>query len=181
MVSGGTENILKINIIKYYLKISKCNIHDKLEEAARLGDKELIDSLIKKGANFMESGIRGASKGGHKELIKFFIENGASETHIALYNVSEIGNKELVEFLLDYCNKQFVLDYGFVGAAKCRHIDLVQFFIDKGCNKWNLGMAHAASGGHLDIVKFFLKKGHGIFHGVYEKQIVMDTIILKGI
>ncbi len=44
-------------------------------------------------------------------------------------------------------------------AAIGGHKDLVDFFIAKGANDWNLGMRHAASGGHKDLVDFFVAKG----------------------
>ena len=44
-------------------------------------------------------------------------------------------------------------------AAQEGHRDLVDFFILKGADGWNLGLAGAAQGGHKDLVDFFILKG----------------------
>ncbi len=41
-------------------------------------------------------------------------------------------------------------------AAKGGH--LVEFFISKGANWWNVGMNGAAKGGHKDLIEFFKLK-----------------------
>jgi len=45
-----------------------------------------------------------------------------------------------------------------LGAAEGGHRDLVDFFISKGANDWNLAMYYAALGGHRDLVDFFKRK-----------------------
>ena len=42
-------------------------------------------------------------------------------------------------------------------AAVGGHKDLVEFFISKGADNWNLGMQSAALGGHKDLIEFFQK------------------------
>ena len=44
-------------------------------------------------------------------------------------------------------------------AAEGGHRDLVDFFISKGANNWNMAMYYAAERGHRDLVDFFISKG----------------------
>ena len=45
------------------------------------------------------------------------------------------------------------------GAARGGHKDLVNLFISKGANDWDMGMHGAAQGGHKDLVEYFISKG----------------------
>ena len=47
---------------------------------------------------------------------------------------------------------------GMKEAAKINRKDLVDFFITKGANHWNMGMRGAAEGGHQALVDFFKQK-----------------------
>jgi hypothetical protein len=40
-----------------------------------------------------------------------------------------------------------------------KYINLIDFFIEKGANNWNLGMCGAAEGGHKELIDFFIEKG----------------------
>jgi hypothetical protein len=45
-----------------------------------------------------------------------------------------------------------------VGAAEGGHKELVDFFIEKGADNWNLGMEGSIEGGHRELVNFFQNK-----------------------
>jgi len=66
-------------------------------------------------------------------------------------------NIDLINFFIQKGANNWNL--GMVSAAEGGHKDLVQFFIQKGANNWNSGMVSAAEGGHKDLVQFFIQKG----------------------
>ena len=76
-----------------------------LDDAAKLGYKDLMDYYIRKGAP-LKYGYEGAALGGHKDLIDY------------LMTIKKPSMKEL--------------DSGKIGAAWGKHNDLVDFFIEKG-------------------------------------------------
>jgi hypothetical protein len=43
-------------------------------------------------------------------------------------------------------------------AAEGGHKELVDFFIEKGANKWNWGIYYATEGGHKEMINFFQQK-----------------------
>ena len=46
--------------------------------ASKLGDQEMIDIFISKGANNWDCGMSGAANGGYQHLVEFFISKGAN-------------------------------------------------------------------------------------------------------
>jgi len=68
-------------------------------------------------------------------------------------------NIDLIQFFIQKGANKW--NWGMYGAARGGHKDLVDFFIEKGANKWSRGMEGAARGGHRDLVDFFIEKGAG--------------------
>jgi len=65
-------------------------------------------------------------------------------------------NIDLIQFFIQKGANKW--NWGMYGAARGGHKDLVQFFIENGANNWNRGMYFAARGGHKDLVDFFIEK-----------------------
>ena len=85
-----------------------------LKEAACLGQLDMINFLIEKGANDWNFGMYGAAKGGRLDLVESFIQKGA-----------------------DYW------EMGLCGAAEGGHLDLVDLFIEKGADEYYISMYYA--------------------------------------
>ena len=45
-----------------------------------------------------------------------------------------------------------------MGQLEGGHKDLVEYFISKGANDWNMGVRYAAHGDHKDLVEYFQQK-----------------------
>jgi len=65
-------------------------------------------------------------------------------------------NIDLIQFFIQKGADNW--DLGMEAAAEGGHKDLVQFFIEKGANYWNWGMHYAEVGGYKEIVEFFVQK-----------------------
>jgi hypothetical protein len=65
--------------------------------------------------------------------------------------------KNLIDFFIE--KGANLWNMGMYGAARGGHKELVDFFIEKGANFWNSGMYFAVLGGHKELVDFFIEKG----------------------
>ena len=71
---------LNINIWYYFNNISKLNYG--LAKACQLGNRELADLMIGKGADDWNWGLEGACRGGKHELAYYMIEKGATNGYL---------------------------------------------------------------------------------------------------
>ena len=60
-----------------HIKRGKWN--DALLEACEIGNKEIVEMMIEKGANNWDWGLYGACEGGNKEIVELMIEKGADD------------------------------------------------------------------------------------------------------
>lgn len=87
-----------------------------------------------------------------------------AHSQVPLYLAAKNNDLESINLII---NERSNLDYGMQGAALGGHMELIEFFIEKGCKNWNAGLMGAATGGNLNIVKFFHKKGADNLNGAY--------------
>ena len=113
--------------------IKKGKWNNALYEACKIGNKEIVELMIEKGANNWNYGLFGACFGGNKETIDLMIEKGANNWNYALYWACFGGNKEIVELM-----------------------------IEKGADNWNYGLRTACEGGNKEIAKIMKHKGGNI-------------------
>ena len=65
-----------------HIKRGKWN--DALYEACKIGNKEIVEMMIEKGADNWNQGLYGACEGGNKEIIEMMIEKGANNLNEGL-------------------------------------------------------------------------------------------------
>jgi len=77
------------------------------------------------------------------------------------FKTTEKRNWKQTYLALVYYSNKYLPDKAIEELAKggMKNIDLINFFIQKGAKRWNLGMFEAARGGHRDLVQFFIEKG----------------------
>ena len=97
--------------------------------AAFGGQMEIVDLMVKKGANDFNTGMVWAAEGGQMEIVKLMIEKGATDFNWAMES-----------------------------AAKNGHMEIVKLMVEKGANKFNWAMERAAEEGHMEIVKLMAEK-----------------------
>lgn len=85
---------------------------------------------------------------------------------------AEKGHMRIVNYFIGKGADKWNLGLGF--AAKGGHKDLIDFFIEKGANNWNGGLRGAAENGNIELVIFFMKKGAN------KKKVALDGAAAGG-
>ncbi|KAF8795282.1 Ankyrin-3 like protein [Argiope bruennichi] len=167
------EKEYSVNVIVGPCKLTALHI------AAGKGCLDMINSLLKKGANvnFLSDmhivPLHYAAKGGHFEVVKCLIEKGAKvdvesvDGLTPLHWAAETGNKEVVDILLfngantnaTYLNSISPLAF----AAKNGYSSIVKILIDNGANVKTTSFEinpifFAAHFGHYECVKTLMHK-----------------------
>ena len=133
------------------------------------GHRDLVDFMIKKGANDWNLGLIGACKGGaccagghcpHRDLVDFMIDKGANNWNGGLFEACK-GNgphhRNLVDLMIEYGANNWNL--GLCGACRGGHYDLANFMIQNGADDWNGGLQSACLRGYRDLVNLMISKG----------------------
>jgi hypothetical protein len=144
------------------------------------GHVEIIELMINLGATNWNLGIQGLCEGAHVQLVKKYINNVVGGNWDLIIRASyEGGCNEIIEIVENYAfnyatnanyalmgacisNKRELINiienadinYGFYGACKGGHLELVKEMIDKGANDIKNGIIIACEEGHLEIIKF---------------------------
>ena len=74
-----------------HIKRGKWN--NALLEACEIGNKEIVELMIEKGADDWNYGLRSACFGGNKEIVELMIEKGANDWNWGLIGACQGGNK----------------------------------------------------------------------------------------
>lgn len=69
--------------------------------AAEIGDRKLVDILIKTGARDLNMALSVASFQGHKDLVIDLIQKGAKDLNWAMANAAYTGHADIVLYLID--------------------------------------------------------------------------------
>ncbi len=101
------------------------SLNQNLCNACRDNDINLVNELIKQGANDFNRGLRWASFKGNVEIVKLMIENGATD---GLWNACYGGNIEIIELLIGKGANDF--NQGLIGACRAGHIEIVKLMIE---------------------------------------------------
>jgi hypothetical protein len=116
--------------IKQRLQIKQLTLNAQALQAAKDGDKQLIDQLIQQGADNFDWMAFAAAEGGHQQLVDEMIQRGAKD-------LNGIATE----------------------AAHAGHIQIIEQMLALGANDFNSIAAIAASGGHKDIVEQMIQRG----------------------
>lgn len=135
-------------------------------DAAKQGDKKLVDFLLEKGVTDYTRALYGAAKGGHKDLFDYFLDKHDRKglnnefINILLEDAAEGGNMDIVNELLDLGASEY--KNAIQLASLKGHMDIVMklFFRDTSISL-NRALWYAAAGGHFRIIKFLLDHGAG--------------------
>ena len=118
---------------------SEYDINTDLIEACEYGDLELVQDVIKLGADISTKDnlpLLMASKNGHFEIVKYLVENGA--------NVSARGND------------------AFIWACGGGHLSTAKYLISKGADPFsqkNDALILACENGHISIIDYLISLG----------------------
>jgi hypothetical protein len=121
--------------------------------AAKVGNVEVVEKMIKRGAPSFDEAIINAARNNHQELVERFIALGATNFDSAMYKAARNNHQELVERFIslgatDFCS-------AMVPAAGNNHQELVERFIVLGAKNFYYAMINAASNNHQQLVERF--------------------------
>lgn len=110
---------------------------------------------------WLNKGLYGACLGGHEELVNLMIRYGANDWQSGLFAACYGGHLEIVNLMI-WCGADNWC-YGFSGACAGGHRELINLMFNKGARyhqkydddveHWNQGLVMACENGHTDIVK----------------------------
>jgi len=148
-----------------------------LQEAAAVGDIDLVRSIIEKGAGvdaredcFCYTALHRAVMGGHTDVVKLLLTKGADvavkggpSSQTPLHYAAEEGRKDIVELLIakdaDINTKNGAGETALDVPLKEYHQDIVKLFVAKGAE---VSIHAAAFMGDIDKVKGFLERGGSV-------------------
>jgi len=145
-----------IDLVNELIRLGANNWNRAMANAAKGGHRDLVNLFIEKGANNWNEAMANAAKGGHRDLVDLFIEKGANWWNRAMANAAEGGHRDLVNFFIEKGADDW--DQAMFSAAEGGHRDLVDLFIEKGANWWNRAIQYAAVGGHRDLANYLREK-----------------------
>ena len=88
---------LKRQNTSFYQLIKDACIEDDIKY---LASANLIESVIKMGANDWNSGLYGACKGGHNEMANYMVSKDAYIWDWGLYGACQGGHKEMADYMI---------------------------------------------------------------------------------
>jgi ankyrin repeat protein len=160
-----------------------------LQEAAAIGDVELVRSLLDKGVGVdswddsrKKTALQRAAISGHKDVVELLLAKGADidagkfYVGTALYYAAENGHKEIAELLIAKGADVNAIrraggDTPLHSAAMVGHKDIVELLIANGAdvnaknNKGQTPVDIAASRNRSKVVKLLIEKGADVsFH-----------------
>lgn len=174
-VTRGYTEIAKLLINAPKIDLNKKAVYGEtaLMRAAHYGHKDIVELLIKKGADLKIKDSTGrtafimAAVGGHENIVKLFIQKGEEvkvnqEKLIAM--AVAMGHVDMVKFLINEGADLNITDnFGkraLMRAVKMDHKDMVEFLIEKGAKFDQEELIDIATKkGHTEIVKL-LKEAH---------------------
>lgn len=132
--------------------------NSKMSLAAKLGNKDVINYYISRGANKFISGMNYAAEGGHLDLVIFFenkIENKSRDIWRDGLRFAVRGNSD--EIIIYFIEKGAELRYGFQEAFDTENIRLLKQFIYT--RELRIGfyarLHNSICKGSLKLVRFF--------------------------
>lgn len=175
-----------VKIAKYLLDIgADANYKSGLSSdtplllASEKGYKEIVEFLVKGGANlndkgfYQETALTMASLYGHTEIVEILIKAGADHniynSNPALIYASINGYIEVVKFLINAGININIInslkDTALICASRKGHVEIVKFLINAGANVnltnhvRNTALIYASNHGHVEIVNLLLTAG----------------------
>lgn len=159
--------------------------------ACRYGQKEIINFIITNNiSENWNEGFKGACDGGYIDIMEIMIKMGANNLIIGLFSVCSHGHKELVNFLIDkglehITNK--VWNKALQRACSGGNKEIINMILEKGANDLNKGLASACLKGYEEIAKMMIEKGATNLDNafinacIYNRKHIVKFLLDKGV
>ena len=156
----GAAQASNLELVKKSLA-KKPNLNTDLSKqalvmAANEGDSEVVQLLLKKGANPSYSSLVAAVQGEHIEITKILLDKGANPSRDSV-NQQEVNQYRYLISGMNYSP--------LATAVSKENTDIIQLLLSKnvevndGENGESISLISAVQKGNLDIVKLLLEKG----------------------
>jgi ankyrin repeat protein len=145
---------------------SKSDFNDVMRGAAGGGHMDIVQEMLRLGADDFGWAMRYAAGGGHMDIVQEMIRVGKARTFDwAMQDAAGGGHMDIVQEMIRRGAKTF--NKAMIEAARGGHLDIVQEMIRRGAIRHptfgitnvTYAMAEAASGGHMDIVQEMIRHG----------------------
>ena len=162
-----------LNIIKYILNDSLCNIHHGtlLYLASRYGLIDIVKYLHQHGSDiniFNGTALMEAAFCNHFEVVRYLVENGADiQISSAISSASTNGNIDIVKYLLSH-SPLIKIDpnhWSICNAAWNGQLDIVKYLHKNGADihvRNDTPFKNAIQTKHLDVIKYLVYHGADI-------------------
>lgn len=125
-----------------------------------------LQKAIQNGFQDWNVALVQSAYGGNIHLVNFFVQRGAIRFRRALYKASKRNYHHVVEYIVNhnFCGD---LKWGLEGASRGGHLELIQYFIDRGIDDIQTIAYNASRGGHIDILRRFninYSRGDPVIH-----------------
>ncbi|KAJ5902932.1 hypothetical protein N7495_003460 [Penicillium taxi] len=176
------EHLLRVD--KSFLEMEFRHEYTALNRASTVGEQEIVEFLIEKGANIEAADVDGktplhnASISGFQNIVGFLIEKGANIEAIdkngetPLHKASTLGKQKVVEFLIENGANIEAADVdgktSLHNASISGFQDIVEFLIENGANieaadvNGKTPLHKASTLGKQKVVEFLIEKGANI-------------------
>ena len=137
----------KIEFVHYMIRnYPSVDLNDGLYYACHEGHLDIVQLLIKRGANAFNEVFEAACGNGHLEVVKLLVNKGATN----LFN-------------------------GFSAACSNGELDIVNYLIGHGVDDWNRGLRDACRNGQLEVAKLMVANGADDFNAGLRSAIAGDN------
>lgn len=158
---GGILKIVKI--LRFDV-----NIRCYFSYACKGKHMNVIEFMMANDYGSVNEGLWGACEGGHFDLVKIFLskEETIKFSKGAFTKAAECidsgleracinGNLELINYLIDKGAERW--NCALAGACEGGHVNIIDDMIMRGADEWNRALAGACKGGHMNIIERFIK------------------------
>lgn len=128
LLNYSLRDAFNVEIIEYLLKLGADDLYEAMAGACRRGNLEIINYVLNKGLKFNSYHLLLASKGGNTTIVKMILDAGVVDLNSGLY-----------------------------GAAEGGHVELVKMFISKGATNFMEALTSACRHNKLDVANILIE------------------------
>ena len=142
--------------------LGECSRETPLASAARLGDLELMQRLLERGARPDATALYAAGLGGQLAATRWLLDHGAlasgpdRESVNPLWGAAQAGNVAVVRLLLDH---GVAPGQSLQPAALEGHVEVVRLLLERGAKPDGESLRNAAARGHGAIIDLLVSAG----------------------
>ena len=162
-------------IVPFLISKGADDLYSGLTDACKGGHLKIVQFMIfEKGLRATNHLMAVACRNGHNAIARLMFENGADDYKWGMIEACRGGHITIVKTIIrlmmesDSKDEYPIFDYWysdyFCYACAGGNIDIVDFFICNGANKFDYGLFCACKSGRIHVVKLMIKKGAKIWN-----------------